>query len=72
MSSALQIIKDALAPRLDGLAVVTAVNGLSVRLATRSGGIDAVSTVRLSVGYKVSVVNGVATLAPKASLVEPV
>lgn len=72
MSSALQIIKDALAPRPDTLAVVTAVNGLSVRLATRTGGVDAVSTVRLSVGDKVSVVNGVATLTPKAHVVEAV
>jgi hypothetical protein len=72
MSSALQIIKEALAQRPDSLAVVTGVNGLSVRLATRSGGIDAVSTVRLSIGDKVSVVNGVATLAPKASVVEAV
>jgi hypothetical protein len=72
MSTALQIIKDALAQRPDGLAVVTAVNGLSVRLATRSGGIDAVSTVRLSVGDKVSVINGVATLSPKAIMIEAV
>ncbi len=72
MSSALEIIKAALAPRPGGLAVVTAVNGLSVRLATRSGGGDAGSTVRLSVGDKVSVVNGVAALAAKASIVEAV
>jgi hypothetical protein len=72
MSTALQVIKEALAQRPDGLAVVTAVNGLSVRLATRNGGIDAVSTVRLSIGDKVSVVNGVATLSPKASMVEAV
>lgn len=72
MSSALQIIKEALAPRPDALAVVTAVNGLSVKLATRSGASDAVSAVRLSVGDAVSVANGVATLAPKASVVEAV
>jgi len=72
MSSALEIIKAALSPRPDGLAVVTAVNGLSVKLATRAGGIEAVSTVKLSVGDQVTVVNGVATLAPKASVVESV
>lgn len=72
MSSALEVIKAALTPRPDGLAVVTAVNGYSVRLATRAGGVDAVSTVKLSVGDKVSVANGVATLAPTASVVEAV
>lgn len=72
MSSALDIIKAALAPRPDGLAVVTSVNGLSVRLATRAGGIDAVSTVKLSVGDQVTVVNAVAMLTPKASVVEAV
>ncbi len=35
-------------------------------------GIDAVSTVRLSVGDKVRVINGVATLTPVASVVETV
>ena len=72
MSSALQIIKDALMPRPEPLAVVTAVNGLSVRLATQSGGVDAVSMVQLAVGDKVSVTNGMATLSPTASIVEAV
>ncbi len=72
MSSALEVIKAALTPRPEGLAVVTSVNGLSLRLATRSGGVDAVSTVKLSVGDKVTVANGVATLAPVASIVESV
>jgi|GEM_PF-1655488 len=72
MSSALEIIKAALASRPDGLAVVTEVNGLSVKLATRAGGVGVASTVKLSVGDQVIVANGVATLAPKARVVEAV
>lgn len=68
-SDALSIIKAALTPRADGLALVTAVNGLSVVLATRDGRVEAVATVRLAVGDKVYLRNGVATLAPKASIV---
>jgi hypothetical protein len=72
MSSALSIIREALSTKSAGLAVVTAVDGFSVRLATSNGAADAVSTTRLSVGDKVTVANGIATLVPVASIVEAV
>lgn len=69
MSDPLSVIKEALAPRPEPLPVVTSVNGLNVKLATIKGGVNAVSTVKLSVGDKVQLINGVAYLVPKTNIV---
>lgn len=72
MSNTLAIIKAALANRESVVGVVVAVNGLSVKLATSKGAVEATSTVMLSVGDNVTLANGIATKVKKASVVEPV
>lgn len=72
MSSPLDIIKEALSTRDTGVGLVTAVKGLSVKLATQKGLVDAVSLVQLNPGDRVIVTKGIAVLSPTATIVESV
>lgn len=72
MSNALAIIKSAIAGRADSLAVVTGVNEGTVVLATNKGRAEAQTALKLAIGDNVYLNNGVVSLAPKATIVEPV